>query len=166
MLCKPLQRWQDETNADGSGAEEVAAWRERSAAEADVAAAQAAAQRSEKVRVAAARSGSTSSVPSHTFLCSALLPFFHVHNKCCGIQLYSRLADDTHAFLALQGAATRLKAAEARLDDALELALDLQIGDVGDFDDGEINRGIFAAARAAASCSAAGPVAAIIRNTF
>lgn len=33
-----------------------------------------------------------------------------------------------------QGAAARLKAAEAHLDDALEHALDLQMGDADDFD--------------------------------
>lgn len=76
------QCWQHETNADGSRADEVAAWRERSAAEADVAAAQAAVQQGEK------------------------------------------------------GAITRLKAAEARLDDALERVLDLQMGNVDDFEDG------------------------------
>ena len=42
------RRSQDETNADGSGADEAAAWHERVAAESDIAAAQEAVQRSEK----------------------------------------------------------------------------------------------------------------------
>ena len=42
--------WQAETNADGSSADEVASWCERTAAELDVAAAQEAVQRDEQVR--------------------------------------------------------------------------------------------------------------------
>jgi hypothetical protein len=42
------RRSQDKTNADGSGADEAAAWHERIAAESDIAAAQEASQRSEK----------------------------------------------------------------------------------------------------------------------
>lgn len=48
QALRSARRPQDETNADGSGADEAAAWQERVAAEADIAAAQEAVQRGGK----------------------------------------------------------------------------------------------------------------------
>ena len=105
---------QGDINADGSGAEELAVWRTRCSAEAEIAAAQAAGRRGDEVRLR----------------CRAMLTASTVSTEnSTGEKMQQNRLDCSPHKCPAQGAAARLAAAEHRLDEALESALDLQMND-------------------------------------
>ena len=164
QALRSARRPQDETNADGSGADETAAWQERIAAEADIAAAQEAVQRSEKARDHGVSCGKAKYVQACCERGVSTSVHRAPHSRMNSGNMPGRMQRKKRCWGCLQGAAARLTAAEARLDAALERALDLQLGAGDDDGDDDSVDGGCAARREDSCLQAPGPSIALLQR--